>query len=211
MIGKLTGTVGEVAGSQLILDVGGVGYLVSASATTLRQIGPAGSPVSLLIETQVREDAIALFGFARRDERDAFRLLVTVQGVGAKSALAILGLMPPEKLAAAIMAQDKAALTRAEGVGPKLALRLVTELKDKVATLGFAFAPTAAGTLAKAPAMSAGGGAVEDATSALLNLGYRRLEAFAAVMRAAEKLGSEAALADLLRASLAELGRSEGA
>ena len=136
MIGKLSGT-GRLASraqanQSIILDVNGVGYVVTCSARTLRKIGPNKSPASLLIETHVREDAINLFGFADQAEQDWFRLLTTVQGVGAKVALGILSSIGPDELAQVIAAQDKAALTQADGVGPKLALRLVTELKDKV-------------------------------------------------------------------------------
>jgi Holliday junction DNA helicase RuvA len=210
LIGKLTGRVDSVSGNQLILDVGGVGYLVACSAATLRAAGGQGAQngsfLSLFIETHVREDAINLYGFANEGERDAFRLLTGVQGVGAKSALAILGVLPPEKLAQAIAAQDKASLTQADGVGPKLALRIVTELKDKAALLGAVFVPK----LADGIVSNAGGGAVEDAVSALLNLGYKRMEAFAAVMKASEALGGKGDLPALLRGSLAELGKREG-
>lgn len=201
MIGKLTGIVESFSGNQIILDVQGVGYLVSCSAHTLRLIGTEGAAVSLLIETQVREDAIALVGFAERAERDAFRLLTTVQGVGTKAALAILGVLSPERLAQAIAAQDKAALTAADGVGPKLALRVVTELKDKVASVMVPF-PSAQGAVGAS-------GVAEDALSALLHLGYRRMEAFAAVSAAGGKAGSEAKLDDLIKAALVELNRKD--
>ena len=205
MIGKLTGRIDSIDGNRLIVDVQGVGYVVACSAHTLRQVGGEDSAAALLIETQVREDAINLFGFADGIERDWFRLLTTVQGVGAKSALAILGALSPERLAQAIAAQDKSALTQAEGVGPKLALRLVTELKDKVA----AFGPPAA-IVGKGLASSAlPQGETSDAVSALINLGYRRLEAFAAVSAAAQKMGREAKLDALIRAGLAELSKNE--
>lgn len=132
MIGKLTGRVDSISGQQLIIDVQGVGYVVNVSGRTLRQVGAIGDMASVLVETHVREDAINLFGFADALERDWFRLLTTVQGVGAKVALAILSALTPDQLSQAIAAQDKAAITRADGVGPKLGLRLVTELKDKV-------------------------------------------------------------------------------
>src|ERR1700748_3222507 len=131
MIGKLTGIIDNIAGSPLVLDVNGVGYVVTCSARTLRKIGPNKSPASLLIETHVREDAINLYAFAENEEQDWFKLLTTVQGVGAKVALSILSAVSPDELAQVIAAQDKTALTQADGVGPKLALRLVTELKDK--------------------------------------------------------------------------------
>ena len=132
MIGKLSGKIDSVSGSHVIIDVGGVGYVVTCSSRTLRNIGAVGDPATLRIETHVREDAISLFGFADTVEQDWFKLLTTVQGVGAKVALAILGSLSPEQLAQAIAAQDKAVMAQADGVGPKLALRLVTELKDKV-------------------------------------------------------------------------------
>jgi Holliday junction DNA helicase RuvA len=208
MIGKLTGKIDSVSGNQMVVDVGGVGYVVACSANTLRQVGGANSPVSLLIETQVREDAINLFGFADGAERDWFRLLTTVQGVGAKSALAILGVLPPDRLSQAIAAQDKSALTQAEGVGPKLALRLVTELKDKVAAFGSISAKPVG---AAGSAVQATPSITSDAVSALINLGYRRMDAFAAVSAASGKLGADAKLDALLRASLNELSRNESA
>src|SRR5580693_936346 len=131
MIGKLSGTIDNIMGSQVILDVNGVGYVLTCSARTLRRLGPPKSAAALLIETHVREDAINLYGFADADEQGWFRLLTTVQGVGAKVALALLSAAEPEELAQIIAAQDKTALTKADGVGPKLALRIVTELKDK--------------------------------------------------------------------------------
>ncbi len=204
MIGKLTGKVDNISGNQLVVDVQGVGYVVAVSGRTLNQIG-ATETVSLLIETQVREDAISLFGFIDIAERDWFRLLTTVQGVGAKSALAILSILSPERLAQAVGAQDKAVLTQAEGVGPKLGLRIVTELKDKVA--GFIGRTGLAATTAPI----ASSGISSDAVSALINLGYRRMEAFAAVSSAAGKLGSDVKLDALIRASLAELSRRDTA
>ena len=203
MIGKLTGRVDSISGQQLIIDVQGVGYVVNVSGRTLRQVGAIGDMASVLVETHVREDAINLFGFADALERDWFRLLTTVQGVGAKVALAILSALTPDQLSQAIAAQDKAAITRADGVGPKLGLRLVTELKDKV--IG-TFAPTITnGVLAVEPS----GGDVAGAISALMNLGYRRVEAFAAVTAARQKLGEDAKLDALIRASLSELSRKD--
>jgi holliday junction DNA helicase RuvA len=206
MIGKLTGRIDSIAGNQIVVDVQGVGYVAACSANTLRQLGGAGVAVSLLIETQVREDAISLFGFTDARERDWFRLLLTVQGVGARLALAILSVLPPERLAQAIAAQDKAALAQAEGVGPKLAMRIVTELKDKAAHFVLPVAPSA-GLSGRATA--AAEGMASDAVSALINLGYRRMEAFAAVAKAAQTLGPDVKLDALIRASLAELSRKE--
>lgn len=206
MIGKLTGTIDGFAGSQVILDVNGVGYVVTCSARTLRQIGPAKTSTSLLIETHVREDAINLFGFADREEQDWFRLLTTVQGVGAKVALAILGSLGPDQLAQIIAAQDKAALTQADGVGPKLALRLVTELKDKVPAFMAQPIPLhGAKDSGLVPSSIA-----SDAVSALINLGYRRAEAFAAVASAGRQQPG-VKLDELIRLSLAELSRKDSA
>jgi len=205
MIGKLTGIIDSFAGNHVILDVNGVGYVVTCSARTLRRIGAVKNTVSLLIETHVREDAINLYGFADEMEQGWFRLLTTVQGVGAKVALGILGSLAPEGLAQVIAAQDKAALTQADGVGPKLALRLVTELKDKVPALIVQSVPLH-GTAAD---IDAGGALSSDAVSALINLGYRRAEAFGAVASASRRLEPSAKLDDLIRASLAELSREK--
>jgi Holliday junction DNA helicase RuvA len=202
MIGKLTGTVDEVTGDSAIIDVGGVGYTVFGSSRTLARLAQAGSAVSLYIETHVREDHIHLYGFLERVERDWFRLLLTVQGVGARVALSILGVLSPGELATAIAAQDKAAVGRANGVGPKLAGRIVLELKEKAG--GMAFGPAAlqgAGDAAPAPENAAFG----DAVSALVNLGYRRSEAYSAIARAAGSLGAEAKADQLIRAGLKEL------
>ncbi len=195
----LAGIVDQSGADSLVLDVNGVGYLVFASARTLARAPGRGEPMRLLIETHVREDHIHLYGFADESERGWFRLLTTVQGVGARLALAILSVLAPDALAAAIMAQDKAALARADGVGPKLAARVVNELRDKVG--GIALGPAAAGTPA-APA-----GAAADAVSALVNLGYSRTDAFTAVAQAAKRLGAEAKIDALIRAGLQELGR----
>jgi Holliday junction DNA helicase RuvA len=206
MIGKLSGRIDSIAGAHVILDVGGVGYVVMCSARTLRAIGTVGEAASLRIETHVREDAINLYGFADTAEQDWFRLLTTVQGVGAKVALAILGTLSSEQLVQAIAAQDKAALTQADGVGPKLALRLVTELKDKVpAFMASPVRLAASGAAAPLPPSLAG-----DALSALLNLGYRRAEAFAAVAAVSQR-EPEAKLDALIRASLAELSKGSAA
>jgi Holliday junction DNA helicase RuvA len=205
MIGKLTGRIDSVSGAHVILDVGGVGYVVACSARTLRNMGAVGDAASLRIETHVREDAINLYGFVDAVEQDWFRLLTTVQGVGAKVGLAILSALSPEQLAQAIAAQDKAALTVADGVGPKLALRLVTELKDKVPAFMASPARLAGATDYVLPPSVAG-----DALSALMNLGYRRVEAFAAVAAASSR-NPAAKLDEIIRLSLAELSRKESA
>jgi Holliday junction DNA helicase RuvA len=203
MIGKLKGIVDSVDEDALILDVGGVGYLVAASARTLRSLPPVGEAVALHIETQVREDAIRLFGFLTVAERDWFRLLQSVQGVGAKVALGILGALSGDALATAIQRQDKAMLSRAPGVGPKLAARLVVELKDKApipAAVDFGGAPLGepAGKLPKA---------AEDAVLALVGLGYARAQAAMAVTKSFAALGPEAQTAALIRLGLKELAQ----
>ncbi|MBS0219234.1 MAG: Holliday junction branch migration protein RuvA [Proteobacteria bacterium] len=204
MIAKLKGTVDAVDEDSAVIDVNGVGYLVAASARTLRDL-VVGGPASLLVETIVREDAIALYGFLGTSERDWFRILTTVQGVGARVALSILSTLAPEEIARAIAAQDRASLSRASGVGPKLAARLATELKDKAAAFGVA--PAAAKTAEVAPMAAAGSSVNEDAVSALVNLGYRRVEAFGAVARVTQRLGADARLDAVIRAGLQELAR----
>jgi Holliday junction DNA helicase RuvA len=205
VIAKLKGVVDSVDLDGVIVDVGGVGYLVSASARSLREL-VAGSAVTLLIETIVREDAIALYGFLEVAERDWFRILTTVQGVGARVALSILSTLSPDEIARAIAAQDRATLSRPAGVGPKLAARLATELKDKAAAFGVAPAvPGAKGTLAT-PSPAAGS-VNEDAVSALVNLGYRRVDAFGAVARVTQRLGADAGFDAVVRAGLQELSR----
>jgi Holliday junction DNA helicase RuvA len=202
LIGKLKGRVDSLDEEGLIVDVGGVGYLVAASARTLRALPSLNEQVSLFIETQVREDAIRLFGFLTSAERDWFRLLQSVQGVGAKVALGILGALPGDALASAIARQDKAMMARAPGVGPKLAARLVLELKDKAPALGAGDFGAAA-----APAASALPKTAEDAVLALTGLGYARPQASAAVSKAFGVLGAEAATAALIRAGLKELAQ----
>jgi Holliday junction DNA helicase RuvA len=206
VIGKLSGTLDGVSGDVALVDVNGVGYVVHASSRTLARLGPAGAPVSLLIETQVREDAINLYGFAERSERDWFRLLTTVQGVGAKVALAILGVLSPDDLTLAIAAQDKAAITRAPGVGPKLGARIVAELKDKAGGIGAELSIGAPAAAINGSGKAAAG-PVDDAVSALVNLGYRRTEAFTAIAKSARELGDKATLDGLIRAGLKELSQ----
>jgi Holliday junction DNA helicase RuvA len=205
VIGKLKGLVDSVDEENLILDVGGVGYLVAASARTLRALPRAGEAVALLIETQVREDAIRLFGFLSVAERDWFRLLQNVQGVGAKVALAILGVLPPDALSVAIQRQDKAMLSRAPGVGPKLAARLVAELKDKAPALGGA--DFGAGPVAAEEGASKLPKAAEEAVLALVGLGYQRPQALAAVAKSFRALGEEAQTSALIKAGLRELAQ----
>ncbi len=199
MIALLTGRVDSLDGGACIVDVGGVGYLVQASTRTLAALPAPPALARVLVETVVREDAILLYGFAEAAERDWFRLLVTVQGVGAKVALAILSALGPRELVGAIASTDRAALTRVAGVGPKLAVRLLTELRDRAGAM-----PAGPG-LAAAQAPS--GGLAGDALSALANLGYRRPEAQPAVERVIARLGDGAALDAVLRESLRELAR----
>jgi Holliday junction DNA helicase RuvA len=199
MIGKLRGIVDALDEDGLIVDVGGVGYVVSASARTLRALPRTGETVTLHVETQVREDSIRLFGFLTTGERDWFRLLQSVQGVGAKVALGILGALPGDALAGAIARQDKATMARAPGVGPKLAARLVLELKDKApAGLPSDIGLPESGTLPKV---------AEDAVLALTGLGYARAQAAMAVAKAQAALGPEAATATLIRAGLKALAQ----
>ena len=197
MIALLTGRVAALEDGSCVVDVGGVGYLVHASTRTLAALPAAPAPARLLIETQVREDAILLYGFADSAERDWFRLLTTVQGVGGKVALGILSALAPRELVAAIAAGDRASLTRAQGVGPRLAVRLLTELREKAGAM-----PAGAG-LPAPPSVTPG--VAEDALSALVNLGYRRAEAQPAVARVLDRLGPAARLDAVLRDSLKEL------
>ena len=211
MIAKLRGHVDSVGDDWAILDVGGVGYLVFCSGRTLGALPAPGEAASLVIETHVREDHIHLYGFADTLERDAFRLLGTVQGVGARVALAILTVVPADTLGGVLAAQDKAALTRAAGVGPKLAGRIVAELKDKATGLGAVPTGRPAGVAvdgAAAPASGGpGAGVVDDATSALVNLGYGRAESWAEATAAARALGEAATVEAVIGAALRELGK----
>ena len=203
MIAKLRGLLDGFGADFAVIDVNGVGYLVSASSRTLRDL-VVGQTATVLVETIVREDAIALYGFLDTAERDWFRILTTVQGVGARVALSILSTLSPDEIARAIAAGDKASLSRPAGVGPKLAARLATELKDKAAAFGVAPAPARA---ASSTAPVTGGSVNEDAVSALVNLGYRRVEAFGAVARVTQRLGEAAQLDAVIRAGLQELSR----
>lgn len=202
MISKLTGILDSIAEDSAVIDVNGVGYQVFCSSRTLGKLPPRGGSASVLVETTVREDRIVLYGFSDHLEREWYRLLTTVQGVGAKVALSILSTLSPDEIAQAIAAQDKAMISRADGVGPKLAMRLVNELKDRLANL----TPVAA-VIAPSGAATRGGetAGTDDAVSALVNLGYGRTEAFGAVARASAKLGSGAKVEALIRAGLKEL------
>ena len=198
MIALLTGLVAALEEGRAVIDVNGVGYLVQASTRTLAALPAPPAVARLLVETQVREDAIALYGFVESGERDWFRLLTTVQGVGARVALGILSALSPADLAAAIAAGDRASLTRAPGVGPKLAVRLLSELASKVGAM-----PVSPGL----PVVAAPKGVEADALSALGNLGYRRVEAHPVVARVRERLGEAAGVDAVIRDSLKELAR----
>lgn len=199
MIARLSGVLVSAGADTAVIDVNGVGYLVSASARTLSSMGPIGTAAALHVETQVREDAIQLFGFITEDERDWFRLLQTVQGVGGRVALAILSVLPPADIQAAIAMRDTASVARANGVGPKLAARIVNELKDKAGGIALS-----GGTMVPvfAAAASAVDSAARDALSALANLGFRPAEAGRAVAEAQAELGEGAAFGDLVRVAL---------
>lgn len=207
MIGKLTGKVDSTAEDHAILDVNGVGYLVFASAKTLGAMPQPGGMMSVLVETHVREDHFHLYGFATEAERQWFRTLNTVQGVGVKMALNILSAMTPEHILTAIAAQDKKAFTAVSGVGPKLGERIVTELKTTVAKMsgaGFAMPALSGAAGKKTNAKGGTPSPVEDALSALVHLGYGRSEAFSVVMRV-QQAEPAASLDTLIRASLKEL------
>lgn len=217
MFAKLTGKIDTLFQDSLILDVGGVGYHVFASGRTLGLIGDVGSPVSLLIETHVREDHIHLYGFSSVQERDWFRLLTSVQGVGAKSGLAILSACPAERLPLVIASNDANALRQADGVGPKLATRICIELKDKVQNMNLGAVvhqPITPVKKGKAKDENPAASAVDytldqDAVSALVNLGYGRAEAFSAVMTARQKSNDNPPSIDsLIKGALKELAKS---
>ena len=193
MIARLTGTLAETSADGAVIDVGGVGYQVLASVRTLDALGPVGSDVLILTELQVREDGWTLFGFGSAGEREAFRVLTSVQGVGGRVALSILSIFTPDDLARAVSAGDKAMIARANGVGPKLAARIANELQGKLGAPGLAGASGSA--LPR-------GGPAADAMSALANLGFKPAEASAAVAAANEELGADATLDALVRLAL---------
>ena len=197
MIARLSGILAETTADHVVLDVNGVGYLVQASTRTLSALGPVGGQVMIFTEMQVREDAITLFGFGSAGERDWFRLLTSVQGVGGRVALAILSVLDPGELSRAISAGDKAMIARAQGVGPKLAQRIAMELRDKAGGP----MPGTGGVVAP------GGGNAADAVSALANLGFRAAEASNAVAAAREELGEGATLDALVRLALRKAGK----
>ena len=202
MIAQLRGAIVLIDDAGIVIDVGGVGYAVTVSGKTRSSLSAGDAAVTLLTEMQVREDSMTLFGFVDAAEREAFRLLVTVQGVGAKAAMAILTVLGPDEIAAAVMSGDKAMVARADGVGPKLAQRIVNELASKIGSLPVAGVPSGAAV----PAGSEIGSVGADAMSALVNLGYGRAEAHAAMQRA-RAAGAEDELSALIAATLQELGQ----
>ena len=204
MIGKLTGRVDFIGADHAVIDVGGVGYLVHGPSTTLARLS-VGTTASLAIETKVSEEAIRLYGFLAADEREWFRLLQTVQGVGARVALSVLSSLKLRELERAIVLGDKAAVGRAQGVGPKLATRIVTELKDKAPALALQRGGDAD---ERVVALHAPRPAESDAMAALVKLGYSQLAAAEAVARARHSLGDAAALDVLIRESLRQLARA---
>ncbi|HAA92558.1 MAG TPA: Holliday junction branch migration protein RuvA [Rhodospirillaceae bacterium] len=203
MIAKLTGLLDSIGEDWVVVDVGGVGYIVFCSSRTLAALPPTGQTVALQIETHVREDHIHLYGFGDAAERDWFRMLTTVQGVGAKVALAIMSALSGDELTDAVIAEDKTTVSRANGVGPKLAQRIVTELKDKVG----AFAIGGVAKMATALPAEGSGTPDQEAVSALVNLGFSRMQAVGAVARASQELGKGAVLDDLIKSGLKELSQ----
>jgi len=205
MIGKLKGIVDGYGEDFVILDVGGVGYQVHCSTRTMHELPAPGEAATLSIETYVREDQIRLYGFSTDVEREWFRLLQTVQGVGAKVALSVLGTLKPADLASAIAMRDKAMVARAPGVGPKVAERIVTELKDKAPA--YATVDPAVIRLSGAVEDKRAPQPIVDAVSALINLGYGQPQAAAAIAAATRSAGEGADTARLIRLGLKELAK----
>jgi Holliday junction DNA helicase RuvA len=205
MIGKLKGLIESYGEDSVIVDVNGVGYEVHCSARTLQELPGLGQPATLSIETHVREDQIRLFGFVTEIEREWFRLLQTVQGVGAKVALSVLGTLKPSELASAIAMRDKAMVARAPGVGPKVAERIVTELKDKAPA--YTNVDPALVRLSGALDDKRAPAPVTDAVSALVNLGYAQAQAAAAIAAASRSAGEGAEATTLIRLGLRELAK----
>ncbi|MBO6757866.1 MAG: Holliday junction branch migration protein RuvA [Roseibium sp.] len=205
MIGKLKGLIDSYGEDHVILDVQGVGYQVHCPSRVLQTLPRAGEAATLFIETIVREDLIRLYGFSQDQEREWFRLLMTVQGVGAKVALAILGILKASEVANAIAMADKATITRAPGVGKRVAERIVSELKDKAP--GLAQVDEAAVTLSRSLEDNVAARPVAEAVSALTNLGYGQPQASAAVAKAMQTAGAEASTETLIRMGLKELSQ----
>lgn len=209
MIAQLKGQIVASDLTYLVLDVMGVGYQIFASGRSLSQLGGVGAEVTVLTELVVREDSMTLYGFASEGERAAFRLLQTVQGVGAKAALSILTVLTPDELAQAILAGDKAMVARAEGIGPKLALRIVNELAQKTASLAGGGLQAASDGVASPDVTTAAQNAVlQDALSALVNLGYSRTEAFTALQNV-QKQGTDNDISALIAAALKQMGSAQ--
>ena len=204
MIAQLSGQIVEQNTNQLILDVHGVGYLVTVSSSTLSQIQGLSENISLLVEMIVREDSMTLYGFYTSEEKSAFTLLQSVQGVGAKAAISILSVLTPDSLKQAILSSDKAMVSRADGVGPKLAQRIVNELSEKVAKLSTSIAN--AENMIVPPTVSGQSTISQDAVSALVNLGYSQSEAWTAVQKASAKSDIDE-LGHLLNLALKEVGQ----
>lgn len=202
MIGRLRGVLAEVGEEDLLIDVGGVGYVVRCGARTLSRLPAVGDELLLHIDSQTREDGTRLYGFLAREDRHAFVLLQGVQGVGPKAALAVLDVLSPGELAGAIAREDKALVARAQGVGPKLALRIVVELKDKPISGDLTFASAPAATPATHRPTVAG-----EAVSALMGLGSAEAVARRAVEQAVARLGEAAEISAVIKAALQELGR----
>ncbi|MDA0844675.1 MAG: Holliday junction branch migration protein RuvA [Proteobacteria bacterium] len=205
MIAQLRGTIVHTDTQLIIIDVQGVGYAVHVSGRTQGQLSALAGDITLLTEMQVREDSMTLFGFIDAAERDAFRLLITVQGVGAKAAMAILSVLDPNALTEAIVAGDKAMVARADGVGPKIAQRVVNELSEKIGKIPSLGGLAMGANLAGAAPDSADAAIQQDALSALVNLGYGRSEAHSAVIRA-QRAGADASVSSLIAAALREMG-----
>jgi Holliday junction DNA helicase RuvA len=204
MIGRLRGTVADVELEDALIDVMGVGYLVRCGSRTLSRLPGVGEEVTLHIDSQTREDGTRLYGFLTKGERTAFGYLQSVQGVGPKAALSVLDVLPPAELAQAVAREDKAAVGRASGVGPKLALRIVTELKDKPIAAGL---PMPANTGAAPLAKSGQAVATGEAVAALMGLGVAEAQARRAVETVAERVGPDPTLPTLIKSALQELGR----
>ncbi len=205
MIAQLRGTIVRMDSQMIIIDVRGVGYAIHTSGRTQSQLSAVSNEVTILTEMQVREDSMTLFGFIDAAERDAFRLLITVQGVGAKGAMAILSVLDPNALTEAIVAGDKAMVARADGVGPKIAQRIVNELSEKIVKIPSLSDVALGADFVGSVPDSADKAIQQDAVSALVNLGYGRSEAHAAAVRA-QRAGADETVSSLIAAALREIG-----
>lgn len=202
MIAKLKGIIETIGDGFVIVDVGGVGYLVFCSHQTLTNLPARGQAGALFIETHVREDHIHLYGFLTEEEKKWFLLLTKVQGVGAKVALAVLSIMKPSQIATTIISSDKNAFAKAEGVGAKLALRIITELKDKAEIVSFAKAALPQSQAIKSDLLESG-------ISALINLGYQRAEAYLLLTKIISSSAKELTLSELIKSALKTIGKKE--